>query len=185
MRDLGAASERSIITVLSVDMVDSTPHIAACDPDDAQAFLDLWFDHVSGAVARAGGLLVNFGGDGGLAVFGWPSPLEDHADRACAAAWDIQHSEAVGVGPDEKPVKFRVGVHSGLVGLRQLRREGRPRFDTVGATVNIAAKLQQSAPSGSILVSAEAAKLCRSQLELTSLGALANLTAVNTQAFKL
>ena len=184
MRD-GAASERSIITVLSVDMVDSTPHIAASEPEEAQAFFDRWYDHVSAAVERAGGLLVNFGGDGGLAVFGWPSPLEDHADRACAAAWDIQHTDGASPGPDGQPVRLRVGVHSGLVALRRLRREGRARFDTIGATVNIAAKLQQSAPSGGILVSAAAVKLCRSPLEITSLDSPANLSAVNTRAFRL
>jgi class 3 adenylate cyclase/tetratricopeptide (TPR) repeat protein len=185
MRDVGAASERSIITVLSVDMVDSTSHIAACDPDDAQAFLDRWFDHVSAGVERAGGLLVNFGGDGGLAVFGWPSPLEDHADRACLAAWDIQHPNTDSPGPDGEPVRFRVGVHSGLVGLRRLRREGRARFDTVGATVNIAAKLQQSAPSGGILVSAATVKLCHSPLELTAQGSPEKPGKVSPQVFRL
>jgi class 3 adenylate cyclase/tetratricopeptide (TPR) repeat protein len=184
MRD-GAASERSIITVLSVDMVDSTTHIAACDPDDAQAFFDRWFDHLSDAVERAGGLLVNFGGDGGLAVFGWPSALEDHADRACVAAWDIQHPTTISVGPDGTAVQFRVGVHAGLVGLRQLRREGRARFDTVGATVNIAAKLQQSAPSGAILVSADVAKLCRTALAVGAQAQLTNSSALNTAAFQL
>ena len=65
------------------------------------------------------------------------------------------------------PVRFRVGIHSGLVALRKVRRVGRSRLDTVGATVHIAAKLQQSAPPGGILISAEAVRLCRSRLDLT------------------
>jgi class 3 adenylate cyclase/tetratricopeptide (TPR) repeat protein len=185
MRDTSSGSERSIITVLSVDMVDSTPHIAACDPDDAQAFFDRWFDYVSGAIERAGGLLVNFGGDGGLAVFGWPSALEDHADRACAAAWDIQHPDSLSLGPDGTPVYFRVGIHSGLVGLRRLRRAGRAHFDTIGATVNIAAKLQQSAASGAIVVSDDAARLCRGALELTPQPIGTSQAIAKTTAFRL
>ena len=182
--DTAAASERGIVTVLSVDMVDSTLHIAECEPDDAQVFFDSWFDHVTEAVERAGGLLVNFGGDGGLAVFGWPSPLEDHADRACMAAWDIQQSDGASLGPDGKPIFFRVGVHSGLVGLRQLRRSGRAHFDTVGVTVSLAAKLQQAAPPGAILVSAHTASLCHA-LELTAHPALAIPSLANTDAFRL
>ena len=163
----GAASaERNIITVLAVDMVDSTRHIAACDPDDARAFLDQWLDHVRSSVERAGGQIVHYAGDGGVAIFGWPSAYEDHADRACIAAWDIQrHREAT--GPGGHPVCFRVGVHSGLVGLRKGGRNAKYPFDVAGATVHVAAKLQKQASPGEVRVSAETAKLCRSPLDLT------------------
>ena len=71
-------AERNIITVLAVDMVGSTRHIAACDPDDAQAFLDHWLAHIRNAVEHAGGVIVHYAGDGGIAIFGWPSAFEDH-----------------------------------------------------------------------------------------------------------
>jgi class 3 adenylate cyclase len=96
-------AERNIITVLAVDMVGSTRHIADCDPDDAQAFLDQWLNHVRSSVERVGGQIVHYAGDGGVAIFGWPSAYEDHAERACIAAWDIQtHSEST--GPGGRPV---------------------------------------------------------------------------------
>jgi class 3 adenylate cyclase/tetratricopeptide (TPR) repeat protein len=162
-----ASAERNIITVLAVDMVGSTRHIAACDPDEAHAFLDHWLDHIRNSVERAGGQIVHYAGDGGIAIFGWPSAYEDHADRAFIAAWDIQsHSEST--GPGGHPVNFRVGVHSGLVGLRKGGRSGIYRFDVAGATVHVAAKLQQIASPGEVLLSAEAAKLCRSPLDLTA-----------------
>jgi class 3 adenylate cyclase/tetratricopeptide (TPR) repeat protein len=166
---VGGAStaERNIITVLAVDMVGSTRHIAACDPDDAQAFLDQWSDHVRGAVERAGGQIVFYAGDGGIAIFGWPSAFEDHADRACIAAWDIQQGPSESTGPGGDPVTFRVAVHSGLVGVRKGGRNAISRFDVAGATVHVAAKLQQEASPGEILVSSETAKLCRSPLDLT------------------
>ena len=88
-------AERNIITVLAVDMVGSTRHIAACDPDEAQAFLDQWLDHIRSSVERVGGQIVHYAGDGGIAIFGWPTAYEDHADRACIAAWDIQSHSAV------------------------------------------------------------------------------------------
>jgi len=165
-RHASIASERRIITVLAVDIVGSMPHIADCDPDEAQSFFDRCFSHMRHAIEPAGGTLVSFEGDGGIAAFGWPGAHEDHADRACAAAWDIQHAGDMGVGPDGRPVQFRVGIHSGLVALRKVRRGGRSRLDTVGATVHIAAKLQQNAAPGGILVSAEAVRLCRTRLDL-------------------
>jgi class 3 adenylate cyclase len=162
-----ASGERNIITVLAVDMVGSTRHIAACDPDEAQAFLDHWLDHIRNSVERVGGQIVHYAGDGGIAIFGWPSAYEDHADRACIAAWDIRgHSEST--GPGGLPVNFRVGVHSGLVGLRKGGRNAIYRFDVAGATVHVAAKLQQEASPGEVLLSAETAKLCRSPLDLTA-----------------
>jgi class 3 adenylate cyclase/tetratricopeptide (TPR) repeat protein len=166
MVDGAAAAERNIITVLAVDMVGSTRHIAACDPEDAQAFLDHWFNHIRDAVERAGGLIVHYAGDGGIAIFGWPSAFEDHAERACVAAWDIQQVHSGSSGPRGNPVLFRVGVHSGLVGVRKAAHNGISRFDVAGATVHVAAKLQQKATPGEVLVSAETVKLCRSPLEL-------------------
>ncbi len=167
-------AERNIITVLAVDMVGSTRHIAACDPDDAQAFLDHWLAHIRNAVERAGGVIVHYAGDGGIAIFGWPSAFEDHAERGCVAAWDIQsHSEAV--GPAGSPVTFRVGLHSGLVGVRKGGRNAIARFDVAGATVHVAAKLQQETAAGEILVSAETARLCRSPLDLASHSASAEI----------
>ena len=152
--------------MMAVDIVGSTRHIADCDPDDAQIFFDRCFEHIGKMAGLAGGTLVSFEGDGGIVAFGWPQALEDHADSACAAAWNIQHAGNPGTGPDGRPVLFRIGLHSGLVALREFRRGDRSRFNTVGATVHIAAKLQQCAEPGGILVSAEIAALCRSRLRL-------------------
>jgi len=184
-RQSGIASERRIITVLAVDIVGSMPHIADCDPDDAQSFFDRCFSHVRRAIEPAGGSLVSFEGDGGIAAFGWPGAHEDHADRACAAAWDIHHATDIGIGPDGRPVQFRVGVHSGLVALRKVRRGGRSRLDTVGATVHIAAKLQQNAAPGGILVSAEAVRLCRTRLDLAPRPTPPVLDRMTTNVFSL
>jgi class 3 adenylate cyclase/tetratricopeptide (TPR) repeat protein len=178
-------SERRIITILAVDIVGSTQHIADCDPDDAQLFFDRCFDHIGKVAAAASGTLVSFEGDGGIAAFGWPDALEDHADRACLAAWDIQHSGDAGLGPGGRPVQYRVGVHSGLVALRELRRGGRSRFNTVGATVHIAAKLQQCASAGGILVSREVARLCRFRLMLAPNALPPSLSSAGTEAFSL
>ena len=166
-------TERSIVTVLSADVVGSTRHIATANEDDsanvddAIAFSDRCFAYLQSIVESAGGRLVSFEGDGSIAIFGWPMALEDHADQACISAWRIQHAASPLKSPRGEDVQFRVGVHSGLVGLRQIRRTGRSRHNAVGPVVNIAAKLQQSARPGTIVVSENVVDLCRSSLELT------------------
>jgi class 3 adenylate cyclase/tetratricopeptide (TPR) repeat protein len=185
MQSERAPPERSLITVLSADVVGSTRHIANCEPDDAQAFFDFCFEHLRGAIERAGGLLVSYEGDGGIAVFGWPGALEDHADQACIAAWEIQNSGADAVGPGGERVRFRVGVHSGLVGVRHIERQGRSRFDTAGASVNIAAKLQQCAAPGGVVVSGETVRLCRALLDLKPHPLPAETEALTINAYRL
>src|SRR5688500_16369146 len=114
MKNLADSPERSIVTILAVDTVDSTGHIVGDDPDDAQELLDRIYDHLNFAVKRAGGLFLNFSGDGGIAMFGWPHSLEDHADRACEAAWLIQQPALTGQPMRDafrRPIRFRVGIH--------------------------------------------------------------------------
>jgi class 3 adenylate cyclase/tetratricopeptide (TPR) repeat protein len=168
MANLAELPERSIVTVLAVDTVDSTGHIADEDPDDAQELLDRIFDHLDGIIGSAGGLFVSYAGDGGIAVFGWPQSMEDHADRACAAAWQLQNPDADHPLADEsgRPIRFRVGVHSGLVGLRRRSRGRETHLDTVGGTVHLAAALQKEAMPGGILISSKTLDLCHFELEL-------------------
>lgn len=188
MEALATSPERSIVTVLVADTVDSTGHIAELDPDGAQELLDRVFEHLNRAVEQAGGLFVNFSGDGGVAVFGWPNSLEDHADRACEAAWLIQQPAADAsplCNSDGRPLRFRVGVHSGLVGLRRLKLDAGTRIDTVGGTVHLAAALQKRAPPDRILVSSKTLELCRSELELAPHEDLPVLTRINARAYEL
>src|SRR5436190_15977322 len=103
--------ERGIVSILAVDTVDSTGLVAGTDPDDAQEVLDRVFAHLSAAIEGAGGIIVSYAGDGGVAVFGWPNSQEDHADRACQAAWLLQASSTNPLrGLDGRAIRFRVGV---------------------------------------------------------------------------
>jgi class 3 adenylate cyclase/tetratricopeptide (TPR) repeat protein len=181
-------AERCILTVLAVDTVDSTGHVADLDPDHAQELLDRIFDHLNRAVNQAGGLLVSYSGDGGVAVFGWPKPLEDHADRACEAAWRIQEPAAQAKplrSAEGQPVQFRVGVHSGLVSLRSMKRDVRTGINMVGGAVHLAAALQKSALPDKILLSSRTVNLCRSPLLLTPYDGVAALQKVRLKSYEL
>ena len=144
--------------------------------------------HLNGAVKRAGGMFVNFSGDGGIAVFGWPDSLEDHADRACEAAWLIQQP-ALEDQPirdaRRHPIRFRVGIHSGLIGLRRMEMDIGARLDPVGGTVHIAAALQKTAGPDGALVSSKTLELCRSEQDVIPYGDLEILSHINAKAYRL
>ncbi len=189
-RERGVAEhpEHSLVTILAVDTVRSIEHIAGLDPDDAEAFLDKVLSFVSKRIERAGGILASFHGDGGLAIFGWPNSLEDHADRACEAAWAIQHpSEPLFAEASDstETVTFRVGIHSGLVRFRRLRLGVGSNLDLVGATVHMAAALQKQAPPSGILISSKTRELCRSRLELRDRVDVAVSAKLNSEVFEL
>jgi class 3 adenylate cyclase/tetratricopeptide (TPR) repeat protein len=183
-----AFAERCILTVLAVDTVDSTGHVADLDPDKARELLDKIFNHVSRSVEHSGGQLVSFSGDGGIAIFGWPKSLEDHADRACDAAWRIQEP-AVQAKPlrsgDGRSVHFRVGVHSGLASLRPTKGDLRAGVDIVGGVVHLAAALQKNARPDRILISSRTLNLCRAVLQLTPYDGSPALQKVRLKAFEL
>jgi class 3 adenylate cyclase/tetratricopeptide (TPR) repeat protein len=186
MKALAQSPERSVVTVLVVDMVNSTGHIAGLDPDEAQELLDRIYDHLNGAVRRAGGIFVNYSGDGGVAMFGWPASLEEHADRACEAAWLIQLPALEGRPIRDsrgRTIRFRIGIHSGLVGLRRMDLDIGERLDPVGGTVHIAASLQKSAGPDNTLISSRALELCRQQHEVAPHEDLPVLTHIKARAY--
>ncbi|MEM1162331.1 MAG: adenylate/guanylate cyclase domain-containing protein, partial [Pseudomonadota bacterium] len=157
------------MSILVADMVGSTTRIANLDPDEAAELFDRVYTHFSAAVEAEGGGFVSFAGDGGVAVFGWPESQEDHADRACLAAWAIQEKMMRPGGlnaNDVENVHFRVGVHSGLVGLRQISLHFGRMLDTVGGTVHLAATLEKKAKPGEIQISTATADLCRCELDI-------------------
>ena len=103
------------------------------------------------AVRRFEGSVVRVQGDGIMAVFGTPTPQEDHAVRACCAGLALQ--AAIQALPGE-PLAVRVGIHSGEVLARTVATSFSTDFDAAGVTVHIASRLESLAPAGGIVLSA-------------------------------
>ena len=132
--------ERKLATALFVDLVDSTALVASYDPEIARRRVTGFFDRVRTHIETYGGTIEKFAGDSVLAVFGVPTAHEDDAERAVRAAVAIVES-----GDGELPV--RVGIEAGEVVVD----EGDSTFAT-GEALNVAARLQQSAEPGEILM---------------------------------
>jgi len=166
--------ERKFITVLFADLKGSTELIADRDPEEARTLLDPVLEHMCEAVEKYGGTVSQVMGDGIMALFGAPVSWEDHAVRACHAALsmqdlvrhygdDIQRAHGV-------PIQIRVGLHSGEVALNVTGHGLAMSYTAAGQAVHLAARMEQMAKPGSVLATAETARLAEGYVEARPIG---------------
>jgi class 3 adenylate cyclase/tetratricopeptide (TPR) repeat protein len=166
--------ERKQVTVLFADMKGSMELLADRDPEEARKILDPVLERMMEAVHRYEGTVNQVMGDGIMALFGAPIAHEDHAVRACYAALRMQ--EAVKQYADEArraygvSVRIRVGLNSGEVVVRAIGSDLHMDYTAVGQTTHLAARLEQLADPGSILLTAASLQLAEGFVDVRSLG---------------
>jgi class 3 adenylate cyclase/tetratricopeptide (TPR) repeat protein len=166
--------ERKQVTVLFADIRGSMELIAERDPEEAQRLLDPVIDHMLEAVHHYEGMVNRVMGDGIMALFGAPLAHEDHAVRACYAALRMQ--ETITRYADEVqrslglPVTIRVGISSGEIVVSAIGNDLFMDFNIVGQTAHLAARMEQMAMPGSVLVTADTFRLVEGYVEVKSLG---------------
>jgi class 3 adenylate cyclase/tetratricopeptide (TPR) repeat protein len=153
--------ERKLATVLFVDLVGSTASLAGRDPEVVRRRVNAFFEQVSHCIATHGGIVEKFAGDAVMAAFGIPQAHEDDAERAVRAALAIMDS-VHGLG-----LEARIGVETGEV----VADERDSTFAT-GEAVNVAARLQQAAQPGEILIGPFAYRLTVGAVESEEVGPL-------------
>src|SRR6187397_640463 len=165
---------RRLVTILFVDVVESMALAETLDPEALAAVLRRYFETVSTAIARHGGIVEKYAGDAVMAAFGIPVSHEDDALRAARAAIDVKagmtalNEELVrqhGIG-----LEARIGLEAGEVVATPT--EARQRLVT-GEAVGIASRLEQAAESDEIVVGEVAGRLIDHAAELDPLGELA------------
>jgi class 3 adenylate cyclase len=127
------------VTVMILDIWDFTEFAQRSSARETVAFLNDMFGIVVPCVAQHGGHANKFLGDGLLAVFGAPDRLDDHADRALAAAGDIAEKLAERFGTE---LSFGIGVNAGPVVVGSVGGGGRLEFAVIGDPVNVAARVE-------------------------------------------
>jgi class 3 adenylate cyclase len=166
--------ERKQVTVLFADLKGSTELIRDLDPEQARAILDPALHAMMEAVHRYEGTVNQVLGDGIMALFGAPLAHEDHAARACYAALAMQ--DALRRYADEVrrthglPVQMRVGLNSGEVVVRAIGNDLHMDYSAVGLSTVLAARMEQLATPGSILLTAATLRLVEGMLQVNSLG---------------
>ena len=142
------------MTVLFADVVGSTQLAAERDPEVVRSQMSRYFNRIGDIAQAYGGTVEKFAGDAAMVVFGVPAVHDDDAERAVRAALEIRDGAA--------ELAVRVGVNTGeavtaMTGDRQ--------FMVSGDTVNVAARLQQGAEAGEVLVGALTHHLTHNAIE--------------------
>jgi class 3 adenylate cyclase/tetratricopeptide (TPR) repeat protein len=166
--------ERKQVTVLFADLKGSMELLADRDPEEARSILDPVLARMMEAVHRYEGTVNQVMGDGIMALFGAPIAHEDHAIRACYAALAMQ--AALRRYSDEVrrthglPVHFRVGLNSGEVVVRGIHNDLHMDYSAIGQTVHLAARMEQLAMPGSILLTPATLRLVEGLVQVHALG---------------
>jgi class 3 adenylate cyclase/tetratricopeptide (TPR) repeat protein len=166
--------ERKHVTALFADLKSSMELFAEYDAEEARKLLDPVIERMIEAVHRYEGTVNHVLGDGIVALFGAPLAHEDHAVRACYAALRMQetvqrYAEGV-LRSDGIPIRIRVGLNSGEVVVRTIGSDLRMDYTVVGQTTNVAARMEQMALPGSILIPADTLALAEGYIQVKPLG---------------
>ena len=137
-----STAERRPLSVMFCDVVGFTTLSSRLDPEDLNTVIRRYQACVSTTIARFGGFIARYVGDGVLTYFGWPEAHEADAEQAVRAALAV--IDAVAVAPElTESLRLRIGIATGLVVVGEPIGSGDARQQTaVGETPNLAARLQ-------------------------------------------
>ncbi len=159
---------RKVVSIIFADLAGSTALHERLDAESARLFMEGYYRAMRGAVERHGGKVAKLLGDGVMAVFGLPLVAEDDAIRAVRAGMDMQrvfrelaewHSNLVG------KVGLRVAVNTGEVVAKD-------ETELIGDPVNVAARLQDQARDGDVVIGESTRRLVATLVTLEPLGSL-------------
>ena len=147
-----ASAERRYLSVMFCDLAGSTELSSRLDPEDFGALIRAYQDQVAELMARFGGFIARFLGDGVMAYFGWPKAGEADAEQAIRAA--LAAVEAISARPVHgEALSVRIGIATGLVVVGDRVDTGEAHEHTaIGETPNRAARLQGLAAPGGIVI---------------------------------
>ncbi len=134
--------EESPITVLFLDIRGFTASSENMDAKDVVSFLNSYFEECSSVVFEGRGHINKYTGDGFLAIFGAPEPLNDHVRRAFDTACRLLEITRAFLLAG-KPIAVGIGLHTGKAILGNIGSRTKIEYTAVGDTVNTAARLQE------------------------------------------
>jgi class 3 adenylate cyclase/tetratricopeptide (TPR) repeat protein len=147
-----------VVTILFSDVKGSTAMAENLDPEEVMEIMDGAFDVLITPVYCYEGTLARLMGDAVLAFFGAPIAHEDDPERACRAALEIIRGarEYAARLEEERGIRgfnVRVGINTGLVVVGEVGSDLRVEYTAMGDAVNLASRMEQNAPPGTVLIS--------------------------------
>ncbi len=149
------------ISILFADLVGFTALSEKLTPKEIANLLNCLFEEMLDYVFKTGGTLDKFIGDCIMAFFGAPEPQTNHPDRALAAAVGmldrLDELNESGVWPE--PLQLRIAINSGKAVVGDVGSAQRVDYTVLGATVNLAARMESICPPGEIVISEDTYRL--------------------------
>lgn len=173
LRARPAGEQRKLVTILFADLVGFTAMAEEMDPEDVREVLNAYFDLWSRHIQERQGTVEKFIGDAVMAVFGLVVAREDDPARAVRAALAMQASlSELNLSLERAhglQLQMRVAVHTGQVLVSTLGERQGQDFVVVGDSVNLASRLQSTAPPGGLVISHATRQLVRGLFDLQPL----------------
>lgn len=170
----GMQGERRVVTMLFCDVKGSTATAEKLDPEEWADIMNGAFEHLISPVYAYEGTLARLMGDAILAFFGAPIAHEDDPQRAVLAGLEI----LAAIEPYKQEIKtkwgfdfdVRVGINTGLVVVGEVGSDLRVEYTALGDAVNLAARMEQAAEPGTVLISEQTHKLIAPMFEFEAIG---------------
>jgi class 3 adenylate cyclase/predicted ATPase len=157
-RPAAAGAERRQLTVLFCNVVDSTALAGQLDPEDFHDVMGRYHTTCTAVLQRYGGHVAQYLGDGLVGYFGWPQAHEDAPRRAVHAGVTlltaIRDLGTTLLQDYGRRLAIRIGIHTGLVVVGSRTGEHSPSQLAIGATPNLAARIQGLAAPETVVISA-------------------------------
>jgi predicted ATPase/class 3 adenylate cyclase len=172
------ASECRLVTILFSDIKGSTALAETLDPEDVLEIINDAFEVLSEPITRHEGTLARLMGDAVLAFFGAPLSHEDDPERAIRAALEIVEGARRYAARLERErgitgFDVRVGINTGMVVVGEVGSDFQVEYTAVGDAINVAARMEQNAPPGGILIAHDTYRHVRGVFEVVPQAPLA------------
>ena len=173
---IATRGEKKELTILFSDIKNFTNYSATMSPDHIQRLLNEYFEAMTEIVFKHEGTVDKYMGDGLMVFFGDPEPQPDHALRCVRAAIEMQKKvREIKTKWEEKgdmPITIRIGINTGTVVVGNMGSQRRLSYTVLGADVNLAQRLESSAPVGGILISKRTNDLVKDHITTKTLGSI-------------
>jgi class 3 adenylate cyclase len=170
---LGSEPQRKLMTVLFSDIRNFSSFTENLEPEELFHLLDRYLSEMTRIIHDQEGTLNKIIGDGLLAFFGDPVPMEDHAERAVRTAVEMQRKvvelkdewlrfgQELGIG---------IGINTGYMTVGNIGSDQHKDYTVIGNQVNVAARLESLAKPGQILISQRTYARARGGAEAEKVG---------------
>ena len=169
-KGLELGGTKRTLTIMMSDLRGFTALSERMDAGDLISLLNHYLEAMTDAIQGNGGTIIEFIGDGILAIFGAPAYYENHAERAVAAALSMESAmERVNEWNKEhgyETLEMGIGLHTGEVIVGNIGSEKRTKYGVAGSAVNLCGRIESYTVGGQILISPDTRAAVGCELEV-------------------